>query len=151
MKRWQVICLVIASALTLPAAVSATPYQAGPVQARVLSMHVVLGHSGYVAQGGIDKVTLRIVNVTKHKFASVTLLGAINNQVDAMPTVMKVSVPTSYVPKPNNAYYPYWLFRLKKGVVKTVVFTIRRVGDNGYCIGSSDYQTGTGVYRLCRS
>jgi hypothetical protein len=151
MKLWHVICvLVTASALAFTANTSASPLHNELVQARVLSMHIELGHSSNAAQGGIDKVTLQIENVTKHKFASVTLLGFINNKVDVMPTVMKVSVPTTYVPKPNKAYYPYWLFRLRKGQVKTVVFTIRHVGDNGYCIGGSDYQTGTDRYRLCR-
>jgi len=142
--------MVIASALILSTVASAATRHTNLVQARVLSMHVVIGHSSYAATGGIDKVTVRIENATKNKFATVTILGFINNRVDAMPTVMNVSAPTTYIPKPNNAYYPYWLFRLRKGQVKTVVFTIRHVGDNGYCIGGSNYQTASGRYTLCR-
>jgi hypothetical protein len=140
---------VIASVIIISSATAARRNQT-LAQAQVLSMHVVLGHSSYAVQGGIDKVTLRIKNVTKYRYVSVTLLGFINNRIDAMPTVMKVSVLTTYVPKPNNAYYPYWLFRLRKGQIKTVVFNIRHVGDNSYCIGGSDYQTATGRYTLCR-
>jgi len=117
--------------------------------AEVDRMKVTFAQTIHSGDGKIDVVQLQTQNpIANSNRASIVLLAFNGNKLDAMPTVLKVSVPATYVARPAHGY-PYWVIPLRSNQFKEVVFRIRSVGDTKYCIGGKNYESAKGRYLLC--
>jgi hypothetical protein len=141
----KAVCLAAIAAVAAIPAASQAGVAPPASQARVLSIKAYISPGCYPACVSADRVTLVLFNDSRRKYVKVSLVAFYGYRLQQPPRVMRISMPALYVPKPNDE----WLFRLRPGETKKVIFTIRHSSADVYCIGGSYYQTAWGRYTKC--